>query len=141
MDKYDLIEMVKRQIMVDVSFKSEILAAIRNTDFAWEPAAVAAATILAGAHKLEVNEQVIFKDYVLAVALKFSKLIQEKIGACYLKPKEGWNVCIENSLIDLCKRTNREEVAIIDAYIKRVYPNFEESINVFEILENFRRQG
>lgn len=140
MDKHDLIEMVKRQIMVDVGFKSEILAAIRNTDFAWEPAAIAAATILSEAHKLKVNEEVIFKDYVLAVALKFSKLIQEKIGACYLKPKERWNTCIENALIDLCKRTNKEEIAIIDAYIKRVYPNFEESINVFEILENFRRQ-
>lgn len=141
MDKTSLIQMVRYQILIDPSFKSDILAAIQDVQLVSTPAAIVAATNLLKAHKLELSEEDALQDYVFITAFKFAKLIQEKIGVCYLKPRGRWNSCIENSLIDLCKRTNRDDVKRIDAYIKREYPNFEESIDVFEILENFRRQS
>lgn len=141
MDKHELIQMVKHRIIMDPYFKSEILTVINDTDYASTIAAIAAATNLLRIHGLEISDKETAQNYVFTVALKFSKLIQEKIGTCYLKPRERWNSCIENNLIDLCERTNRDDVKKIDAYIKRKFPKFEESIDVFEILENFRRQA
>lgn len=141
MNKNELIQMVKHQIITDPHFKSEILIVIEDTDYSSTIAAIAAATNLLRTYGLEIGEKETAGNYVFTVALKFAKLIQEKIGACYLKPREQWNSCIENSLIDLCKRTDRDDVKKIDAYVKRKFRNFEESIDVFEILENFRRQN
>ena len=141
MDKNELIQMVKHQIITDPHFKSEILTVIEDTNYSSTIEAIAAATNLLRTYGLEISEKETAQNYVFIIALKFAKLIQEKIGACYLKPRERWNSCIENNLIDLCKRTNRDDIKNIDAYIKRKFPNFEESIDVFEILENFRRQS
>lgn len=139
MNKQELLEKVKKEILGDPDFKSKVLAVIESTDFVSTSDAMLAAKSLRRSHGIELTTDEARKGCILSTAYRFADFVAIRIGMCYFKPKRDWAPCIEGNLLEICEHTNKEDIDKIYTYIKRQYPDFKQYIDVFQILEDFKR--
>jgi hypothetical protein len=139
MNKEELLQKIKEGILEYPDFKSEVLKVAESTDFASVSIAIEAAKSLRESHGIELNMDEARRGYIISTAHRFADFVESRIGMCYLRPKEQWLPCIEGNLLEICEHTNKSDLDKIYSYIRRNHPEFKRYVDVFQILEDFKK--